>query len=99
MAKRRSFSADFKTKVVLEIISGERSQAEACRHYRIKDSVLSRWTRQFIEQASSIFERTSPTCAPERQRIAELERMVGRLTMEVEISKKASQLFPHTIGV
>ena len=27
-----------------------------------------------------------------RQRIAELERMVGRLTMQVEISKKASSL-------
>ena len=48
MAKRRSFSADFKTKVVLEIISGERSRAEACKHYQIKDGVLS---RQFLDQA------------------------------------------------
>ncbi len=92
MAKRRSFSADFKAKVVLEIISGERSRAEACRHYQFKDSVLSCWIRQFLEQASSVFESKQRTRSPERQRIAELERMVGRLTMELELSKKASQL-------
>ena len=99
MAKRRSFTADFKTKVVLEIISGERSRAEACRHYQIKDSVLSRWTRQFLDQASSVFESNQRTRNSERQRIAELEQMVGRLTMELELSKKASQLFQSKIGL
>ena len=59
MANRRSFSADYKTKGVLDIISGERSRAQACRHYQIKDSVFSR--RQVLERASLVFESNQQT--------------------------------------
>jgi transposase-like protein len=43
MAKRRNFSGEFKARVVLKLISGKKSLAEASREYSIKDSVLSRW--------------------------------------------------------
>ena len=42
MTKRRKFSAEFKAKVVIELISGEKGLMEASREYGIKDSVLSR---------------------------------------------------------
>jgi len=88
MAKRRSFSGEFKAKVVLELISGKKSLAEASREYSIKDSVLSRWKQEFLERAGEIFEQ--PKEVQDKDiRIAELERMVGRLTMQAELSKKA----------
>ena len=44
-----------------------------------------------IENAASVFERDNyPT--EQESRIAELERMIGRLTMENEVLKKASGL-------
>ena len=84
---RRKFSAEFKVKVVLELIGGKKSLAEAGREYQIKDTVLSRWKQEFLERATTIFEQ--PQDDQEKDaRIAELERMVGRLTMQVEVSKK-----------
>ena len=99
MKKRRSFSPEFKARVVLEVLSGQRSKAEACRHYQIKDSLLSRWTKQLLERAPSLFENKQHNARAEPQRLAELERMVGRLTMELDLAKKASQLFRSTIDI
>jgi len=88
MAKRRKFDGEFKAKVVLELISGKKSLSEASREYSIKDTVLSRWRREFVERAGEIFEQPKDIQDKEA-RIAELERMVGRLTMQAELSKKA----------
>jgi transposase-like protein len=87
MPARRNFSADFKAKVVLELISGEKGLAEASREYGIKDTVLSRWKQEFIAKAAQLFEQ--PKEVQEKEvRIAELERMVGKLIMQLELSKK-----------
>lgn len=85
--KRRKFSAEFKTNVVLELIGGKKSLVEASRAYNIKDTVLSRWKREFVSKATQVFEQ--PQDVQEKDtRIAELERMVGKLTMKVELQKK-----------
>lgn len=87
MAKRRSFSAEYKAKVVLELISGKKGLMEASREYSIKDTVISRWKQEFLSNATHLFEQ--PQEVQEKEvRIAELERMVGRLTMEIELQKK-----------
>ena len=88
MSKRRTFSAEFKTRVVLEMISGEKGLMQASREYKIKDTLLSRWKQEFLQRASAIFE-TPRNVQEQEARIAELERMVGRLTMQLELSKKA----------
>jgi transposase-like protein len=87
MTTRRSFTAEFKVKVVLELISGAMSLAQASRDYGIKDTVLSRWKQEFLANATQLFEQPKEVQEKE-ERIAELERMVGKLTMQLEISKK-----------
>jgi transposase-like protein len=87
MSERRSFTAEFKAKLVLELISGAKSLAQASREYGIKDTVLSRWKQEFLAKAAQVFEQ--PKEVQEKEvKIAELERMVGRLTMQLELSKK-----------
>ena len=87
MRARRSFTAEFKAKVVLELISGEKGLAQASREYGIKDTVLSRWKQEFLAKAAQVFEQ--PKEVQEKEvKIAELERMVGRLTMQLELQKK-----------
>lgn len=87
MRARRNFNAEFKAKIVLELISGEKSLAQASREYGIKDTVLSRWKQEFLAKAVQVFEQ--PKEVQEKEiRIAELERMVGKLTMQLELSKK-----------
>ena len=89
MNKRRSFTPEFKAQVVLEVLSGAKSTAEACREYNLQVQVLNRWKTEFVEQASTIFEKSSEQ-SQDQARLAELERMVGRLTMELEVAKKVS---------
>lgn len=87
-AKQRKYTAQFKAKVVLEVIRGEKSPADACRSYKIHNSVLTRWKREFLDRAHQAFESGEQT-NQEAGRVAELEQMVGRLTMQLEIAKKA----------
>jgi transposase len=89
--KRRSFSAEFKAQVVLELISGKKSLMEASREYNIKDTVLSRWKQEFVAKATQVFEQPQEVQEKEA-RIAELERMVGKLTMQIELQKKVLSL-------
>jgi transposase-like protein len=87
MSDRRKFSPEFKTRVVLELISGQKGLMQASREYGIKDTVLSRWKQEFLERASQVFEQPKANDHKE-ERIAELERMVGRLTMQLDMAKK-----------
>ena len=91
MVNRRKFSPEFKARVVLEMLTEQKSAAKASREYGIKDSVLSRWKQEFIERSPMLFEASSASNYRQEQRIAELERMVGRLAMELEMSKKVSR--------
>lgn len=89
MTQRRKFTPEFKSQVVLEMLTEQKSAGQVSREYGIKDSVLSRWKQEFIERSPQLFEQG--TASDDRdQRIAELERMVGRLAMELEMAKKVS---------
>lgn len=91
---RRTFTAEFKAKVVLEIISGSKSMAEACREYSLKADLLSHWKRQFLDNAAKVFE-TGAEVDPQQARIAELERLAGKQSLEMEVLKKALTLLPQ----
>jgi len=91
MKKRRVFKPEFKARVVLEILTQQKSVAQASREYGIKDTLLSRWKQELVERSPQVFERGNVDDDRD-QRIAELERMVGRLAMEIEMSKKVSSI-------
>jgi transposase len=84
----RKFTPEFKVKVVLDILNAGKSLSQASREYGIKDSVLSRWKQEFMERVPQVFDAEASKDHRD-ERIAELERMVGRLTMELEMAKKA----------
>jgi transposase len=84
MAKK-SYTREFKLKVVQAIESAELRPAQACREYQIAESVLNRWRHEVrLRGAEEAFTPlTSPTAAPEYEtRIAELERVCGQLAVE-----------------
>ena len=91
MVKYRTFTPEFKTQIVLAILSGAKSQAELCREHHLKDSVVARWRQEFLERAPTLFEQSSQR-RQDLARIAELERLIGRLTLQLEMAKKVSML-------
>jgi transposase-like protein len=93
MSKRREFSAQFKLETVLEGLGGEKSVAQIGRERDITASLYYKWRDAFSEAAPQIFaDKHAHGMDDNITRIAELERLVGRLTMELEIAKKASGL-------
>jgi transposase-like protein len=92
MNKRNQYPAEFKTKVVLEVLREEGTVNEIAARHGINPIMLSRWKAEFLERASDIFKK-GPTDADkaleeERRHVADLERKVGQLTYEVDWLKK-----------
>ena len=50
--KRRTFSAEFKTKIVLELLSGELPTTQLASRYEIIGKSLIDWKKQFLENMS-----------------------------------------------
>jgi transposase-like protein len=92
MTRYREFSPEFKVRVVLELLTNAHSASEICRQQQIKDSLLYRWKQEFLERAPQLFAKGSTGQSLEQARIAELEGVIGRLTVELEAAKKVSGL-------
>ncbi len=95
---RRKFTAQFKLEAVLELLTAHKSVAQICRERAITEKLLYDWKRAFSERAPMIFDSGATALSETQARIAELERLVGRLTMENQILKKAGVLWSSASG-
>jgi len=86
MGARRRFSAAFKRQVVEELLAGGASAAQLCRRYELCPTVLINWKQQYAQGRLAEAEGAGQD---QGQRIQELERMVGQLTMENALLKRA----------
>ena len=57
MGKRKvkEYSAEFKTKVVLEVLKENQSQAEIASRYKIPSSTIPSWIKHFLGNAENVF--------------------------------------------
>jgi transposase len=94
---RRTFAPEFKAEVVLAVLTGAQSQAELCRQHGLKPELVALWKKTFLERLPALF-AGEVRDGQDAARVAELERLVGRLTLELEVAKKASALLPSVLG-
>ena len=86
--KRRTFSAEFKTKVVLELLSDEMTVAQVASKYEITAKSLADWKKQFLANASLAFDVAGATQSykDEIEELKEendaLAKKLGRTTIE-----------------
>ena len=94
VARRRRWSPEEKRSMVQEAESPGMSVSSVARKYGIHPNQLFRWRRLMYEGALCAV-RAGEEVVPAtelkalRERIRELERLLGRKTMEVEILKEA----------
>ena len=87
--ERRKFSRDFKIKVVEAYVSGV-SAVELSRQFEIHPNVIHAWSREYRRDPTKAFKTDQhDSTQAQDQRIAELERLVGRLSLENDFLKKA----------
>ena len=98
---RRVFSAAFKREAVQRIVTGEKTVAELSRELDIAPSVIRSWKR-FAEAGATTAVQAREDVVPASQlreayaKIRELERALGRKTMEVEILRTAQEIVKKT---
>lgn len=94
--KRKQYSPQFKAKVALEAIRGEKTVSEIASQYEVHPTMINNWKRQVLEEAGSLFEKGSePTKADESQQaqINELYRQIGQLKVERDfLASRSAQL-------
>ena len=88
--KRRKFAKEFKAKVALEAIKGQRTANELAQEFGVHVNQIRQWRRQLLEELPSIFvdgmERSENGS---EQLTAELYRQIGQLKVELDWLKKS----------
>ena len=90
--KRRVYGAQFKAKVGMDAIRGEKTLNELGQQYGVHPMVISKWKREILDHAATLFEgprgpKPAATEDPER-----LYNQIGRLKVELDWLKKKSGL-------
>ena len=86
---KRTFTAEFKAKLVLQILSGEEEVGSLALLHQINPNQLRRWKTQFLEKAPGLFadEQKIARETAEREAAAAEEKTamlktIGQLTLE-----------------
>jgi transposase-like protein len=93
MAKRRNFSGDFKAKVALEAIKGQRTVSEIAARHDIHPNLVTQWKKALLEHAAEAFSdpRARDKVAEEQLR-DQLYQQIGQLKVELDWIKKKAGL-------
>jgi transposase len=94
-SKRRTYTREFKLKVLGEIQAGK-SLVQAALEYQLTETAIHKWRKQLNRYQDKAFARQGKQYTDEA-RVNELERMVGRLTMENDFLKKLLKTFQNEV--
>lgn len=90
MKSRRKFTPEFKAKVALDAIKEQESLKELGQRYRIHPNIITRWKKEFLQNASSIFktgsEKVNTEGDIEKQKLYEV---IGHQKVQIDFLKKA----------
>jgi len=87
---RRFFTPEFKAETALLRLTGSVPLAELCRQRHLTGEQISAWQEFLVAQSPKLF--GDAVAEQQATRIAQLERLVGQLTLENEVLKRASAL-------
>jgi transposase-like protein len=97
VARRRRFSTEFKLAVVAETMQPGMSVSYVARRHGLSPSLIFRWRQLMSEGGKEAVRADDEVVAASEvrrleERVRELERLLGRKTMEVELLKEALDL-------
>jgi|TARA_B100002003_G_C13906135_1_gene441216 transposase-like protein len=83
MTKRRRFTADFKAKVALEALRGDRPIQEIAGRHKVHPNQVSTWKRQALDGLGTIFSNGADKAGADHEvEIHDLHAKIGQLTVE-----------------
>lgn len=97
MNKRNEYSAEYKAKVVIEVLKEEKTLSEIASREGINPNQIGNWKREFLENAGRVFaqNKLEKEAAKRLQELEAKEKAyqakVGQLTLEVDFLKECSR--------
>ena len=87
--KRKRFSSDFKARVAVEAIRGEKTISEIASKYEVHPNVVGQWKKRALESLPDIFSGKQKTKSAEESELRDrLYQQIGQLQVELDWLKK-----------
>lgn len=83
--KKNNYSPEFKARVVMELLSGQKTLNELADQYQIAPATLSNWHKQFQERAAEVFQK-----GPSNK-----ERELSERDQEIAVLQQKSRSVAH----
>jgi transposase len=91
--KRTTYTGEFKAKVALAALKGDRTANEVASVHGVPPSLVSQWKSQLLANAASVFASAAAPVVDVEQAQAPLFEKIGRLEVELDwVKKKAARL-------
>ena len=94
-AKRTHRDKEFKFKVAIEAIKGEKQLAELAAEFGVHSQQITQWKKELLERASEIFDKEKKSSGPD---VKELHAKIGQLAMENDFLANALGRRPDASG-
>jgi transposase-like protein len=88
---RRKFSAEFKTKVVLETLKERSTIEQLAKKYELHPTQINNWKKEFLSNASIVFASDSDKSddkQDQEKKIDELYAQIGKQKVQIDFLKK-----------
>jgi transposase-like protein len=94
MKKAKQYSAEEKTKIVIEALKGELTIAQITSKYGVHSTQIIHWKKQGLEYLVQCFKSKPKTADIEQKELVKnLYEQIGQLSVERDWLKKKSELF------
>ena len=92
--QRKTYTTEFKVKVVLEAFKGQRTINEISSHYGIHPNQVNQWKKQAVESLPDVFSSRRARAAEDEEALkGQLYQQIGQLKVELDWLKKKAGLF------
>ena len=89
MTTRRRFTGDFKAKVALEALRGDRTIQEIATRHKVHPNQVSTWKRQAMEGLGAMFSNGADKARQDHDfEVHDLHAKIGQLTVERDFLAK-----------
>ena len=86
---RNHYTKDFKFKVAIAAIRGEKQLSELAAEFKVHQTLISNWKRQLMEQGAGIFDTKGHKPDQEETGVSEeMVRTIGHQTIQIDWLKK-----------
>lgn len=92
--QRKNYSSEFKVKVALEAIKGQKTLNEIASQYEVHPNQVTQWKKQALDGLPELFSQRRVRLEKDDETLkAQLYQQIGQLKVELDWLKKKVGLF------